>query len=133
MKIAALVLGLIWLAHMHDRPDLDTWLMGLGSWRSPCCDNKEAETLADPDWRQDRLDECKPSERASLDSDQTYAAEFCVRLENPQSEKAGDWSWWTVPASAVVHEPNRAGPALIWLYWAGGTPYIRCFLPGTMS
>lgn len=128
--IVAAALALPADAHMKERPDLDQWLMSLGSARSPCCDNKEAETLADPDWRVDRLGECKPSERASFDTDETFKPEFCVRLENPQNENKGDWNWWTVPGSAVVHEPNRAGPALIWLYWNSGQPYIRCFMPG---
>ena len=42
------------------------------------------------------------------------------------------------PKAAVVELPNKAGPALIWLIWnnrgsADYQPYIRCFLPGTLS
>lgn len=124
-------------AHMKERPDLDHWLMTLYSKeRGPCCDGSEAETAADPDWRNasemEKGEECEPS--YSLPNPAFIV--YCVRLENP--DKTSDYKWWSVPAAAVVELPNRAGPALIWLIWNNrGTPevqpYIRCFLPGTLS
>ena len=38
--------------------------------------------------------------------------------------------WVNVPNSSVVTEPNRYGPAVVWLYMdSNGNIYIRCFLP----
>ena len=40
--------------------------------------------------------------------------------------------WINVPNSAVVTEPNRYGPAVVWPYMdSEGNIYIRCFLPGS--
>ena len=39
--------------------------------------------------------------------------------------------WIVVPDSALITEPNRYGPAVVWPYRdADGTTQIRCFLPG---
>ncbi len=129
-----IALGIIFV-HMHDRPDLDQWLRTLYSkLRGPCCDSTEAETTADPDWRnasEFRKGECMPSQNVNHEQ-----AVYCVRLQNPDNDK--DWTWWEVPEGAIVELPNRAGPALIWMVWNNRgspevQPYIRCFLPGTMS
>ena len=40
--------------------------------------------------------------------------------------------WVVVPDEALVTEPNRFGPAVMWPYLdASGATQIRCFLPGT--
>ncbi len=121
-------------AHMHERPDLDQWFRSLYSKeRGPCCDSGEAETMADVDWRS--ASEMKKDECVQSDPDYRPAV-YCVRLENP--DIPSDYKWWIVPAAAVVELPNRAGPSLIWMVWNNrGTPqvkpFIRCFLPGTLS
>ena len=39
--------------------------------------------------------------------------------------------WIIVPEAALVVEPNRFGPAVVWPYLdVEGTTQIRCFLPG---
>jgi len=39
--------------------------------------------------------------------------------------------WVVVPDAAVVTEPNRFGPAVVWPYRdIDGTTQIRCFMPG---
>ncbi len=137
LAIALLMaLGGLAFAHMKERPDLNHWLMTLYSQgRGPCCDSTEAETAADPDWR--NVSEMKKGECTPSNGDQgSQVPVYCVRLENP--DKAGDYKWWIVPQGAVVELPNKAGPALIWLIWnnrgsAEVQPYIRCFLPGTSS
>jgi hypothetical protein len=123
-------------AHMHERPDLDHWLQTLYSkQRGPCCDSSEAETMADPDWR--NASEMKPGEcEPSANYANAEPPVYCVRLENP--DVPGDYKWWQVPPAAVVELPNRAGPTLVWLIWydrgqPSMKPYIRCFLPGTLS
>jgi hypothetical protein len=132
--IAAVIVStspVIVLAHMHNRPDLDEWLRTLYSKsRGSCCDSSEAETMADPDWKyasEFKNSECEHSRNAN-----NQPIVFCVRLQNPYNPD--DWRWWDVPDGAVVELPNRAGPALIWLVWEGSAePYIRCFLPGSLS
>lgn len=127
------------LAHIKKRPELDDWLRSLYSHdRGPCCDNAEAETLADPDWRTASEfpgvngEVCLPSEPRGSESLSQLEARYCVRLQRPADST--QWDWWTVPAAAVVEmSTNKAGPALIWMVWsATGKPYIRCFLAGTM-
>lgn len=122
-------------AHIHERPDLSDWLRTLYSKnRGACCDSSEAETMADPDWRnasEFKKGTCVPSNpRGGEDASETEVM-FCVRLQTPDTDQ---WNWWTVPAAAVVELPNKVGPTLIWLIWISGKePYIRCFLPGTLS
>lgn len=42
-----------------------------------------------------------------------------------------DGQWIIVPDAAVVTEPNRYGPAVVWPYQdTNGKTQIRCFLPG---
>src|SRR5262252_5614384 len=39
--------------------------------------------------------------------------------------------WFVVPDAAVVTEPNRFGPAVVWPYNDRyGNTQIRCFMPG---
>ena len=39
--------------------------------------------------------------------------------------------WIVVPDDAVVKEPNRFGPAVVWPYMdVNGATQIRCFMPG---
>jgi hypothetical protein len=38
--------------------------------------------------------------------------------------------WIDVPDAALVTEPNRFGPAVVWPYQEGGRTQIRCFMPG---
>ena len=39
--------------------------------------------------------------------------------------------WLVVPDDAVVTEPNRFGPAVVWPYNdRSGNTQIRCFMPG---
>ena len=116
-------------AHLKHRPDLTEWLRTLYSQRSPCCDSTEAETMADPDWRiAEDKNECLPSERWALAAAESF--HVCARLQ----DQNGEYKWWQVPVSAIVQTGNKAGPALIWMYWAAsGKPFIRCFLPGTLT
>lgn len=61
-----------------------------------------------------------------------------VRVENVDwDSKDGGYrvringQWIVVPDSALVTEPNRFGPAVVWPYQdSEGATQIRCFLPG---
>lgn len=96
-------------SHIADRPDLDQWFMHLKSKNSGlCCDFMEAKKVADPDW-------------------DTKDGHYRVFYEG---------KWWDVPDAAVVTEPNRYGPALLWpLEYTDGNGKkqmygIQCFMPG---
>ena len=66
---------------------------------------------------------CRTSLPSVQDVDwDTQDGSYRVRLQG---------EWVVVPDAAVVSEPNRFGPAVVWPYLdANGTTQIRCFLPG---
>ena len=141
LAITVLALALPAQAHIHDRPELDTWVGqlqsrgGAGHAGGLCCDYAEATRIDDVDWKvadQEQAGgkvECKivPNEH-----DTAYRGEFCVRV---------DGEWWLVPDWAVVDKANRYGEAMLWPIlttegWdkkPGSTSKfigIRCFMPG---
>jgi hypothetical protein len=97
-----------------------TWWKGLHSSGGllggiPCCDVTDGEKVIDVDWDTWRAEK----------GDVHYRVKLLGK-------------WQVVPDSAVVPEPNRYGPAVVWpVYgWDGDTKvvsYIRCFLPGSGS
>lgn len=99
-------------AHDHARPELDSWYPTLQSRKGPCCDGPgvDATHLDDPDW-QTTGDPATP---------------YRVRLP-------GSKAWLDVPETAVVHEKNRDGRALVWPMHINGELAIRCFLAGSMT
>jgi hypothetical protein len=82
---------------------LHAWFDQLASGKGLCCSFADGLKVEDVDW--DTLD-----------------GRYRVRLHG---------EWVTVPESALVTEPNRFGPAVVWPYMdAEGATQIRCFLPG---
>jgi len=82
---------------------LKAWVDQLASKKGLCCSFADGVSVEDVDW---------DSQNGS----------YRVRLHG---------QWIVVPDSAVVTEPNRFGPAVVWPYQdADGTTQIRCFLPG---
>jgi hypothetical protein len=82
---------------------LKTWFDRLASGKGLCCSFADGVSVEDVDW-------------------DTQGGSYRVRL-------AGQWV--VVPEAAVVTEPNKFGPAVVWPYQdAGGATQIRCFLPG---
>jgi hypothetical protein len=93
-------------AHDPNRPDLDRWYDGLqakGKW--VCCHKRDAKELDDSDW----------------DMKESH---YRVRLNG---------RWYEVSDNALVIDKNLVGRALVWITFSGGTPVVRCFLPGTMT
>jgi len=85
---------------------LKEWFDGLKSRQGPCCSFADGVSVSDVDW-------------------DTQQGHYRVRL---------DGRWIVVPDEAVVREPNRFGPAVVWPYKGrGGETLIRCFMPGTLS
>ena len=82
---------------------LKQWFDGLASGKGLCCSFTDGVSVEDVDWK-------------------TQDGRYIVRLHG---------QWIVVPDSALVREPNRLGPAVVWPYQdATGKTQIRCFLPG---
>ena len=103
----ALILALM-LVFVHDdgryaNSPLKPWFDKLANGHKElCCSIADGRVVEDPD----------------IDMTGAKCAEaICVRI---------DGQWLPVYPWAVVTEPNRAGPAMVWP--AG--QWIRCFLPG---
>jgi hypothetical protein len=83
---------------------LKQWFDQLASGKGLCCSFADGFSAQDVDWGG------------------TQDGRYRVRLQG---------EWVIVPDAAVVIEPNRFGPAVVWPYLdASGATQIRCFLPG---
>jgi hypothetical protein len=83
---------------------LKTWFDQLASGKGLCCSFADGVSVQDVDW------------------DATKDGRYRVRLNG---------QWLVVPDAAVVTEPNRFGPAVVWPYQdMNGATQIRCFIPG---
>ncbi len=82
---------------------LHAWFDQLASGKGLCCSFADGFKVENVDW-------------------DTQDGRYRVRLHG---------EWITVPENAVVTEPNKYGPAVVWPYMdANGATQIRCFLPG---
>ncbi|HEY2527425.1 MAG TPA: hypothetical protein VGJ20_05640 [Xanthobacteraceae bacterium] len=82
---------------------LKQWFDQLASGKGLCCSFADGFSVEDVDW-------------------DTQDGRYRVRLHG---------QWVVVPDAAVVTEPNRLGPAVVWPYEdASGATQIRCFMPG---
>ena len=83
---------------------LKPWFDQLASGKGLCCSFADGVSVQDVDW------------------DTTNDGRYRVRLNG---------QWLVVPDVAVVTEPNRFGPAVVWPYQdMNGATQIRCFIPG---
>jgi hypothetical protein len=79
------------------------WFDRLASRNGLCCAFADGVSLQDVDW-------------------DTQEGHYRVRIQG---------EWFVVPDAAVVTEPNRFGPAVVWPYNDRyGNTRIRCFMPG---
>lgn len=86
-------------------PALHGWFDQLASGRGLCCSFADGISIEDVDW----------------DTGGSNGG-YRVRLQG---------QWIDVPVEAVVTEPNRYGPTVVWPYKDGDSKtQIRCFLPG---
>ena len=82
---------------------LKQWFDGLASAKGLCCSFADGVRVENVDW-------------------DSQNGRYRVRLNG---------QWVAVPDAAVVTEPNRFGPAVVWPYQdMNGATQIRCFLPG---
>ena len=87
----------------HTGDPLHAWFDQLASGKGLCCSFADGVSVQDVDW-------------------DTQDGHYRVRLHG---------EWVDVPDNAVVTEPNRFGPAVVWPYMdAEGATQVRCFLPG---
>jgi hypothetical protein len=84
---------------------LKSWFDQLASGKGLCCSFADGVTIEDVDW----------------DTDGAKGG-YRVRLSG---------EWIDVPEAALIKEPNKFGPAVVWPYRdVDGITQIRCFLPG---
>jgi hypothetical protein len=82
---------------------LKQWFDQLASGKGLCCSFADGFSVENVDW-------------------DTADGRYRVRLHG---------EWVNVPDAAVVTEPNKFGPAVVWPYQdAAGATQIRCFMPG---
>ena len=82
---------------------LKPWFDRLASGKGLCCSFADGFSVQDVDW-------------------DTQDGQYRVRIYG---------QWFVVPDDAVVAEPNRFGPAVVWPYNDRyGNTQIRCFMPG---
>jgi hypothetical protein len=120
--LSALLIGSIAVrsAGAHDDgqfaadPAMHAWFDHLASGKGMCCSFADGVSIQDVDWDTD----CVP-QNASVGA---VVCRYRVRL---------DGQWIEVPDAAVVTEPNKFGPAVVWPYKDyQGVTQIRCFMPG---
>jgi len=103
------------------------WWNSLASGKGLCCDFADGKKVEDVDWSVQN--EGQSCERFPSDEQNLEPGHFCVRLNG---------KWWLVPDKAVITDPNRYGPAVVWPIEVH-TPDkdsiigIRCFMPGAQS
>ena len=108
--VVALCMGMFASSNVSARDDgryanepLHAWFDQLASGKGLCCSFADGVSVQDVDW-------------------DTRDGRYRVRLH-------GEWVF--VPENALVTEPNRFGPAVVWPYMdSDGATQIRCFLPG---
>jgi hypothetical protein len=108
--IFAAALLFVLAGHAFSRDDgryanepLHAWFDQLASGKGLCCSFADGVKVEDVDW-------------------DTKDGHYRVRLNG---------EWIVVPDNALITEPNKFGPAVVWPYLdAEGTTQIRCFIPG---
>jgi hypothetical protein len=84
---------------------LHGWFEQLASKKGRCCSDADGRSLSDVDWV-------------------SHDGHYRVQING---------EWVDVPDDAVITEPNRAGPTMVWPTYLNGHPEVRCFLPGSMT
>jgi hypothetical protein len=84
---------------------LKPWFESLRSEFGPCCSDSDAFVVFDPDW-------------------ESEGGHYRVRING---------EWVVVPDGAVITQPNRAGPTMVWKTYLDGHPRVHCFMPGSMT
>ena len=110
MAVAVVCISVFVPNHSRSRDDgrfanspLKEWFDRLASKNGLCCAFADGVSVQDVDW-------------------DTQDRHYRVRIQG---------EWIEVPDAAVIIEPNRFGPAVVWPYNDRyGNTQIRCFMPG---
>ena len=110
LAVLALYLTTLVSSQLNARDDgrfanspLKPWFDRLASGKGLCCSFADGFSVQDVDW-------------------DTQDGHYRVPVYG---------QWFVVPDDAVVTEPNRFGPAVVWPYNDRyGNTQIRCFMPG---
>jgi hypothetical protein len=110
IAVAVVCITMFGLNHSHARDDgrfanspLKEWFDRLASKNGLCCAFADGVSVQDVDW-------------------DTQDGHYRVRIQG---------EWIEVPDAAVITEPNRFGPTVVWPYNDRyGNTQIRCFMPG---
>jgi hypothetical protein len=106
IDMRAILITLCLLAATASASKLYDWFDHLASGKGLCCSFADGVSVQDVDW-------------------DTKDGSYRVRV---------DGQWIVVPDTAVVTEPNKFGPAVVWPYKDyDGVTQIRCFLPGAQG
>ena len=113
VALTALCVTVVVPNHSYARDDgrfanspLKGWFDRLASRNGLCCAFADGVSVQDVDW-------------------DTQDGHYRVRIQG---------EWIKVPDAAVITEPNRFGPAVVWPYNDRyGNTQIRCFMPGAVS
>jgi hypothetical protein len=93
-------------------PAMHAWFDLLASGKGMCCSFADGVSLEDVDWD-------------NLGTADDINSGYRVNIKG---------EWIEVPKSALVTEPNKFGPAVVWPYTeyqdGVGHTAIRCFMPG---
>lgn len=90
---------------------LKPWFDQLASKKGLCCSFADGRSIADVDWG-----------TQSIASGDETAVRYWVNVDGEHV---------VVPPEAVITEPNKFGPAVVWPYKdAESKTQIRCFMPG---
>lgn len=118
MSIIVLIAALLFV-HDDGRfagSPLKPWFDQLSSKKGLCCSFADGYKVENVDW------DTISAGGIYADAQGNATVHYRVRLEG---------QWIIVPDAALVTEPNRFGPAVVWPYRdAEGKTQIRCFLPG---
>src|SRR6201996_8491535 len=97
---------------------LKGWFDQLASGKGLCCSFADGVSVQDVDWDTEAVDVDCPANTAAVPIGCTEV-HYRVRLNG---------KWIVVPNAAVVTEPNKFGPAVVWPYQdMNGVTQIRCF------
>lgn len=102
--------------------NLKAWFDNLSSGKGLCCSFADGSAVKDVDW--DTAEVCDGNMQGGSGQSQEKVCQtlYRVRLHG---------EWIVVPLNAVVTEPNRYGPAVVWTYQdSAGVTQVRCFLSG---
>jgi len=97
---------------------LHDWFNGLASKKGSCCSFADGVSVTDVDWDNDHG---------------RYRVRLCARapMAGETWQTCGVKAWFDVPNDALITEPNKLGPAVVWPYAdSAHTPQIKCFMAG---